>query len=252
MLSTALRAAKAAGKVVMEQYGTAQTLFKGDGFGTGNIVTQADLDSERVIVKIIKEEFPEHNIFAEEEAREDNGSAYTWYIDPIDGTSNFSRNIPLFGISIGLVKDTQPIVGVLFFPALDLLVHAEHGKGAFANDKRVRVSQRALHKALYYGHGYHEGEMLIHKQIIDHVGIVKVVDASSFELAQIALGDAELYILPTSIHDVAAGAVIVREAGGIVSDYQGNPWTTASAGIVASNNVIHSDVIALLRRANLL
>lgn len=249
MLSTALRAATAAGKVVMEQYGTAQTLFKGDGFKTANIVSQADLDSERVIVKIIKEEFPEHNIFAEEEARKNNGSAYTWCIDPIDGTSNFSRNIPLFGISIGLVRDTQPILGVLFFPALDLLVYAEHGKGAFANEKRIRVSQRALHKALYYGHGYHEGEMLIHKQIIDHVGTVKVIDASSFELAQIALGDAELYILPTSVHDVAAGAVIVREAGGIVSDYQGNPWTTSSAGIVASNNVIHSDVIALLQKS---
>ncbi|MBT3408753.1 inositol monophosphatase [Candidatus Woesearchaeota archaeon] len=246
MLDITIEAAKEAGKILMKHYGKIQIEFKGEYFDAASILTQADIDSEKKIVEILRKNFPSHNIFSEEEIQENKGSEYTWYIDPLDGTSNFSRNIPLFGISIGLVKGNQSILGVLYFPALNLLVKAEKGKGAFANGEKISVSNRQLKESLYYSGGYHKGKFQLEKSIGDKVGIVKIIDASSYEFAQIAMGDAELYILDNVLHDVAAGVIIVKEAGGRVTDSDGSEWTVESKDIVASNKVIHDDIIKLL------
>jgi len=247
MLDTTVKAAKEAGKILMKYYGNVQVNYKEGGFSAANIVTKADLESEQKIVEILKEKFPNHNIFSEELIQENNGSEYTWYIDPLDGTSNFTRNIPLFGISIGLIKNNQPILGVLYFPALNLLVKAEENKWAFANDKKIMVSDRELKKSLYYAGGYYQGKLYLNKNISDHIGLLKIIDASSYEFAQIAMGDAELYILDSYPHDVAAWVIIVREAGGMVTDYTGLEWNLKSEGIVASNKIIHNEVINLIQ-----
>lgn len=245
-LDIAIHAAEEAGNILMNYYGHVEMKSKDGAFGGASILTQADIESEKKIVEILKKHVPEHNIFAEEETQEHNNSEYTWYIDPLDGTSNFSRNIPLFGISIGLIKGVESILGVLYFPALDLLVKAEQGKGAFANDKQIHVSQRALKQSLYYSGGYYKGEMQLEQQVADAMGIVKIIDASSYEFAQIAMGDAELYILNSVPHDVVAGVIIVQEAGGKVTDYNNKAWTIDSEKIVASNGVIHDEVIKRL------
>jgi myo-inositol-1(or 4)-monophosphatase len=246
MLDTAIKAAKEAGEILMKYYKNVEINYKGDGFGAANIVTKADIESEKKIVEIIKEKFPNHNIFSEEVIQENNGSEYTWYIDPLDGTSNFTRNIPLFGISIGIIKNNKSILGVLYFPVLDLLLKAEENKWAFANDKKIMVSDRKLKKSLYYAGGYYKGELQLKKTIADHVGLVKVIDASSYEFAQIAMGDAELYVLANVPHDVAAGVIIVKEAGGMVTDYNGLEWNLKSEWIIASNKIIHKEVISLM------
>lgn len=246
MIDIAINAAKEAGKILMKHYGKIQMEFKGEHFDAASILTQADIESEKKIVEILRKNFPNHNIFSEEEIQENNDSKYTWYIDPLDGTSNFSRNIPLFGISIGLTKDNQSILGVLYFPALNLLLRAEKNKGAFANDEKINVSSRELKKSLYYSGGYYKGKLQMEKNISDKVGLVKVIDASSYEFAQIAMGDAELYILANVPHDVAAGVIIVKEAGGKITDYDGSEWDIQSKGIVASNKIIHEEVIKLL------
>lgn len=245
-MDIAINAAKEAGKILMKHYGKIQIEFKGEHFDAASILTQADIESEKKIVEILRKNFPNHNIFSEEEIQENNDSKYTWYIDPLDGTSNFSRNIPLFGISIGLTKDNQSILGVLYFPALNLLLRAEKNKGAFANDEKINVSSRELKKSLYYSGGYYKGKLQMEKNISDKVGLVKVIDASSYEFAQIAMGDAELYILANVPHDVAAGVIIVKEAGGKITDYDGLEWDIQSKGIVASNKIIHEEVIKLL------
>jgi len=247
MLPIAIKAAKEAGKILMKHYNKSQIVYKGEHFDAASILTQADIESEKKIVEILKKNFSDHNIFSEEAVQENKGSEYSWYIDPLDGTSNFARNIPLFGISIGLVKNNRAILGVLYFPALGLLLKAEKNKGAFANGKKITVSNRELKKSLYYSGGYYKGKLQLEKTIGDKVGLVKVIDVSSYEFAQIAMGDAELYILTNILHDVVGGVIIVREAGGKVTDYDGLEWNLQSKGIVASNKVIHDDVVKLLK-----
>ena len=248
MLKTAIKAAKQAGKILMKQYGRVKIKYKSASFDAASIVTQADIESEKKIVEILKKKFPFHNIFSEEKIQENNGSEYTWYIDPLDWTSNFTRKIPLFGISIALARNNQSILGVLYFPLLKLLVYAEKNKGAFANNKKIHVSDRELKKSLYYSWGYYKGEIQLEESIAEQVGLVKIIDASSYEFAQIAMWDAELYILSNVPHDVAAWAIIVREAGGKVTDYDNSERNIQSKGIVASNKTIHNKVINILNK----
>lgn len=244
MINTAISAAQEAGKVIMASYARPiKVTYKGSGCGSTAVLTEADLKAEQVITAILKKRFPNHNFYGEEKTREDNHSDYTWYIDPIDGSACFARKIPLFGISIGLVKNHQAVLGVLFFPALDLLLRAEKGKGAWANDKRIKVSQRPLQEALYYSRSIYKWGRPYESSLARKVGIVKILNTSSFELAQIAMGNAELYICKSVPHDVAAGVTIIKEAGGKVTDYDGSDWQTDSAGAVASNGIIHDEVI---------
>jgi len=230
----------------MDHFGNVSEIYKNDNYDAVSVLTKADTESEKKIIEIISKNFPNHNIHAEESGARQNNSEYTWAIDPLDGTSNFSRNIPLFGISIGLLKNDEAVLGVLYFPALGLLVSAEKDKGAFANDKKIHVSGRSIEQSLYYAGGYHKGVIQMEKNVSDKASLTKIIDASSYEFAQIAMGDAELYVLDNVLYDVAAGVIIVSEAGGKVTDYLGADWTPDSKGIVASNGKIHDEVIKLL------
>lgn len=248
MIEIAKKAATKAGKILMNHFGNVSVTYKDNHYDAVSILTKADTESEKKIIEIISKKFPNHNIHAEESGDKHNNSEYTWVIDPLDGTSNFSRNIPLFGISIGLLKNNEAILGVLYFPAINLMVYAEKGMGAFANGKKINVSDRVIEKSLYYAGGRFKGTSQIENSVVDKVGLVKIIDASSYELAQIAMGDAELYILTNILHDVAAGVIIVSEAGGKITDYLGIDWTPTSKGIVISNGKIHNEVIMLLNK----
>lgn len=249
MLGHAIYAAKGAGKVLLKYYGKVKMSSKDEYFNAASLISDADIKSEKIIVDILKEKFPDHNIYGEEGTSINKDSSYTWVIDPLDGTSNFSRNIPLFGISIGLMKDKDPLLGVLYFPKLDLLVYAEKGKGAYCNEEKISVSKRGVSESLFYNAGPYKGKFSLEEEVVSKIGLLKIVDSSVYELAQIAKGEAELYILESVLHDVLAGVVIVREAGGKVTDKQGNLWTPDSKTIVVSNGVIHEDVLACLNKA---
>jgi len=203
--------------------------------------------TEKIIVRELTSQFPGYGIYAEEEHRSNTDASFVWYVDPLDGTSNFVRNIPLFGISIGLLHHGAPLFGVLYFPALNIMVHAEVGKGAYANNKKISVSKRGLSTALYYANG-DDTHSVMNVAISRECGVIKTVGASSFELAQLAMGDAELYIRPNSPHDVVAGIAIIEEAGGKVTDERGDPWTLESSVVIASNGVTHDDVLSVLER----
>lgn len=247
---TAVMAAKEAGKILMDYFGNVTAEFKDSNFDIGSIVTKADRESEHCIVAIIKNNFPDHGIYGEEYTEENTSAEYVWYIDPLDGTSNFVRNISLFGISVGIVRNGQPICGVLYFPALDLLVEAERGKGAFANGKKITVSTRPLAQALYYSGGKYKDKLQLQSGIADACGLVKIIDASSYEFAQIAMGDAEIYYLDNIPHDVVAGICIVREAGGIVTDGKGGEWQLSSKDILATTPAIHGELLPIIRGKN--
>ena len=236
----------------MRHYPNVSVRFKEEGFDVGSVVTDADMESERKIIDILSENFPEHAIYGEETGMRGEEGEYTWYIDPLDGTSNFTRHIPLWGISIGLVKNGEPVLGVLKFPALDILVFAEKGKGCSANGKTGQVSPRPIEKSLYYSGGKFGGKgMQFKKTLAEKSGFVKIIDASSYELAQIAMGEAEIYYLANVPHDVVAGISIVRESGGMVTDGEGNPWRIDSRDILATNGVCHADALAALHEREL-
>lgn len=244
--AVAITAAQEGGKVLMKYFGNVVTEFKDDRFDAGSIITKADRESEDKVVAIIKSEFPEHGIYGEEGTNYQLDADYVWYIDPLDGTSNFVRNIPLFGVSVGIVHKGQPVCGVLYFPALNLLVEAELGRGAFANGKKIAVSNRPLAQALYHAGGKYKGVFDQHMGISTACGLIKIISASSWELAQIAMGDAEIYFLNNAPHDVVAGICIVREAGGVVTDGKGKEWKLDSEEILATTPTIVGEVVSIL------
>ena len=141
----AIKAAMEAGKI-LEKYFETEILkeFKEDT----SIVTEADRESEGVIKKIISENFPDHSILGEETGMTKNTGANTWCVDPVDGTRNFANGIPFFAISIALLDEHEPMVGVVYNPASKSLFYAEKGKGAYLNDKKIHVSQDPANKAL--------------------------------------------------------------------------------------------------------
>lgn len=240
----AVNAAKEAGNIVMTYYNKDIKIdLKNSVYDVVSLVTEVDIKSEEKIVSILRDKFPNHGIYGEESMGVNMDSDYVWYIDPLDGTSNFTRNIPLFGISIGLVYKGKPVVGVLYFPALDILLSAEDGKGCLVNNKPAKVSGRQLSESLYYSGGKFKGETQINLQIAEKCGLVKIIDASSYEFAQIAMGDAEIYYLANVPHDVIAGICIVREAGGKITDGLGDPWSINSKTILATNGLVHKETV---------
>ena len=165
---------------------------------------------------------------------------------PFIVTSNFIRNIPLFGISIGLVEGGVPVFGILYFPALDKLFLAEKDGGAFMNGKKIHVSDRSIDESLYMAGGLFRGGQQLHSELAQNVGIIKIIDSSSHTLAHIACGDAEIYYLANVPHDVVAGVCIVREAGGMITDGLGGEWNLKSDKILVTNKKIHEDVLGII------
>ena len=234
---------RAAGEIVLSYVAQARSLSRREKPGAG-FVTKADIESEQFLIKNLSKVLPEADFYAEESGVSGNGE-YRWVIDPLDGTSNFVRNIPLFGISIGLTHHGKPIMGVLNFPALGMLVYAERGKGAYADGKSIAVSDRSIQTSLFHASGdeaWSRTRDILHEKC----GLLKVLGSSSYEFAHIAMGDAELYIRENSPHDVVAGIAILEEAGGKITDERGNPWTLESSVVIASNGMIHDDVLGLL------
>jgi len=245
MLDTVINITKEAGDIVMSYYGTAEARQKGAVYSAKSLVTEADIQSEKKIVERLQKYFPDYGIYAEEEHKINVQAPFVWYVDPLDGTSNFVRNIPLFGVSIGLTHHGKPIMGVLNFPALGILIYAERGRGAYSDGKRITVSDRSIHTSLFHASG-DEARSRTRDILHEKCGLLKVLGSTSYEFAHIAMGNAELYIRENSPHDVVAGIVILEEAGGKITDERGNPWTLESSVVIASNGVIHDDVLSLL------
>lgn len=239
-----------AGKMVSDLYlARRQTTFKIGLDGRPSTITEADEKSEAHLSHAIQQRFPDHGIYGEEGTNIGLRRDFVWYLDPLDGTTNFWRHIPLFGISVGLTYKKKPILGVLYFPALDLILSAHADSKTMANGQEVRVSDRNIEKSLYYVSCQEARDGLFFPSIGKTVGWVKAIDASSYEFAQLAMGDAEIYTFPKkSPQDMVAGAIIVERAGGQVTDEKNQPWTTDSSMIVATNGQIHQQVLELLNQ----
>lgn len=247
-LQVAKEAAIEAGKIVKGYYQSKLTLH-GKGH-VNNFATQADLESEAKVIEIIKANFPDHNIIAEESGTQDNGSEYSWAIDPIDGTIPFVDGLPFFGISIGLLKNDQPFLGVINMVAKDELFWAEEGKGAFKNGKKIqtrkenRLEMSTL--ALEWGHSARQWRIEKHFiPIIENVRYAYVFGSAVQSLTAIAEGKLDGSLIRAYVWDFAAGAILVKEAGGKFTDPKGDKpdFTAEKIQLICSNGLIHDQLV---------
>lgn len=245
-LQLAIKAAKAAGEVIKAEYGKVQTIEDKED-GAKGIVTNVDKESEEAILKILQSK-SNYAIFSEETGNIE-GSNELWVIDPIDGTTNFSRNVPLFCLSIGLIRKNKIELGVIYNPVLDELYFAEKGKGAFLNEKRIYISTQQTLKGsvMFINNGYaledKEKYVEVSKRLIPYSSLRKF-GSTAFELCYVAKGSADAFISSgDELYDYAAGLIIVEEAGGKVTDWKGKGWNNTNSFILASNGKIHQELL---------
>ena len=226
-----------------------------------NLVTEYDLASEQIIINHIKSIFPNHSFLSEEAGlKQSDLSDIQWIIDPLDGTVNFSHGIPLFSVSIAAVQQQNILCGVVYAPMTDELFYAEAGKGAFLNNQPIAVSDATslLDAILVTGFPYnvHEnpGNCIGHFSQFAHLGIpIRRLGSAAIDLAYIASGRFdgfwEVLLQPW---DIAAGTLIVREAGGSVIDYQGNQLNVLQTGsLIATNGKLDSEILSNLALADI-
>jgi myo-inositol-1(or 4)-monophosphatase len=253
MLDKIIYIAEKTGKILAENL---QKPVHVDYKGTVDLVTEMDLLSEKMITDYLKENFPEHNIISEEGTGSEHGSEYVWYIDPLDGTTNYAHHVPWFAVSIALVKNGSPVAGVVHNPATGEMFSAQLGMGAFKNGSPIKVSDRTelLKCLLCTGFPYKIHERydrvvsLFHKFVTDCQGIRRF-GAAALDLAFVAAGIYDGYweegLKPW---DTAAGILLVTEAGGKISDYSGSEYKIGSDTIVASNGKIHETMTGVIAR----
>jgi myo-inositol-1(or 4)-monophosphatase len=222
--------------------------------GIRDPVTEADLASERHIVTALRERCPEMAIFAEEETRDELGDGPTWYVDPLDGTVNFSQCLPFFAVSIALYVGGEPLVGVVHAPRLGETFAASAGGGTTLNGQPVRVSAKTalIDSVLATGFAYRRHELeddnVGHFQdfVLDVRGMRRAGSAA-LDLAYTAAGRLDGYWEPhLNAFDVAAGALLVREAGGLVTDMQGGSAWLHGGSIAAGPGPIHEMLLERL------
>lgn len=250
--SVAVETALAAGRLLRERLGQVQEIrFK----GTVNLVTEVDEASERLIVERIRAAFPEHAILSEEGGVSSSAqdARYLWVVDPLDGTTNYAHGYPLFAVSIALVVDGTPELGVVYQPVLDELFLAERGAGAYLNGRRIQVSDQEtmIMALLATGFPY---DLERRKRALAHFGRFTTITrairrdgSAALDLCYVAAGRFDGFWEPElAPWDTAAGALIVREAGGVVTDYAGRPLTLDSTSCVASNGRLHQQILDVL------
>lgn len=219
------------------------------------IVTEADKAAERLCLKKIFRKFPESSMIAEESGEYRSGSDLCWVVDPLDGTSNYAHGFPWFSVSIGLYREGRPAVGVVYHPVLKETFYAEAGRGAFLNGKRIRVSKTSrmqealLSTGFYYSRGTQLKEEIGVFGRMNEVALgVRRPGSAALDLAFVAAGRFDgFWESGLSPWDVAAGFLIVEEAGGKVTDYRGRKTTMHGKQVVASNGKVHGRMLKLVK-----
>jgi myo-inositol-1(or 4)-monophosphatase len=220
-----------------------------------DLVTAADRASEKLIVERITAAFPDHSIVAEEGGGQEGSSEYRWYVDPLDGTTNFAHAFPVYNVSIGIEKAGELVAGVVYDPTRDELFSAERGSGAYLNGEQIRVSSvRKLDDALVATgfpsrrrhqnvnvHFYYQLAMLTHG--------VRRAGAAAIDLCYVGCGRIDAFWeFGLNPWDMAAGVVILEEAGGRSSEMTGKPLNIRSPHILTSNGVLHAEIEELFAR----
>jgi myo-inositol-1(or 4)-monophosphatase len=244
-----LKAAHAAGEIIQKYFhGNFQVQNKDT---INNLVTEVDTLAETKIIEVIKTHFPDHSIISEEAGEMNMASPYRWVIDPIDGTVNFAHGIPICCVSIGLCYYEQPILGAVYNPLMNELFFAEKDKGACLNDRRISVSQKSDFRTacLVTGFPYKWPDRGIHpikvfERMIMQGLPVRRLGSAAIDLCWVACGRFDgFWEYNLNPWDIAAGYLIVQEAGGKITNFDGNPYTIYDKETLATNGYIHDDML---------
>ena len=252
LIDVAITAAKKGGEAILKYY---ETSVRREVKADKSFVTAADKDAETAILNEIQTHFPGHGILSEESEEQKSTSPYSWVIDPLDGTANFVNGIPLFAVSIAVLKDGQPVAGVVYQPVGDSLYAAEKGKGLTWKGKSVRVSDGGTeHAMISFGPAKNEKERL-NKMLGNAEQFVKskrYLGCTALELAFVARGGTEGFVcIGLNKWDYAAGVLLVLEGGGMVTDFKGEPWRFGSSDyFLASNGKVHDALLELVTNAS--
>jgi myo-inositol-1(or 4)-monophosphatase len=260
MEKTIRKALQEAGKILMSYFGKISEYTVKES--QSSIVTKADIESEKKIIEIILEEFPDHNTLGEETGYQNKNSAFTWVIDPLDGTSNFAAGIPWFGVIICVLKNSVPVMAGCFLPVQNEIYFAEKGKGAFRNGEKIKVSSETELKNILAAYsldysdepGKTEREAKLIHQVVSRIRNLRSTNCL-IDFCYTADGKLGACMNQTTkIWDIAGPGLIIEEAGGKVTDIQGNHFNfkmdktnyNRNFTIVGSNKILHSELIKIL------
>jgi myo-inositol-1(or 4)-monophosphatase len=250
MLKNVLLQATAAGAQVVKEYFDRPFIISNKE-GINNLVTEADHASERVIIDVIRKNFPDHSILSEEVGEITMDSKYKWIIDPIDGTVNFANGIPICCVSIAVELEGRMVLGAVYNPFMNEFFVAEKGKGSTLNDKKIHVSEKTevLKSCLVTGFPYTyldhpNGPLEVFARLIRQGVPVRRLGSAAIDLCWVAAGRFDgFYEHKLAAWDSSAGFLIVEEAGGRVTDYDGNPYSPYQPHILATNGKIHDELL---------
>ena len=257
LLNVMVKAAQKAARSLKRDFGEVERL-QVSLKGPGNFVTAADRRAEEILREELARARPGYGFLGEEGGRhEGSDKTHCWIVDPLDGTTNFLHGIPQFAISIGLERDGTVVAGMIYNPVTDELYTAERGSGAFLNDRRLRVAARQRLADAVVGCGLpHHGRGGLaefrHELALvqDRVAGLRRFGAAALDLAWVASGRLDAFWERNlSPWDMAAGILIVREAGGFVTDLDGDEAMFAKGHIIAGNDTIHRDLLRILKEA---
>jgi myo-inositol-1(or 4)-monophosphatase len=220
--------------------------YKGDA----DLVTEADRSSEKLILERIRAHWPSHEVVGEEGARIETGSNYRWYVDPLDGTTNFAHGFPVFCVSLGLAFRDKREAAVVYDPTRDELFAAERSRGAFLNGRKIEVSKtpklaQSLVATGFPSHKRHENpNIYFYHQLTLRTHGVRRAGSAALDLASVACGRFDgFWEFNLNAWDTAAGILIVEEAGGKVTGLQGRELAITDRDVVATNGLIHSELL---------
>ncbi len=238
-LDVSIEAAQRAGEIIRQRFQTDKEVrFK----GRADIVTDVDLAAERVILDLVREEFPQFSILSEESSPVETGSPFTWVVDPIDGTRNFAEGIPHFCVVVALARGSETVMGVTYDPIKDETFTAQVGRGAFLNGERIAVSERQEIPdcVISFDLGYYDEKAATALDMIRSLWpgfqTMRLLGSSALGMAYAAAGRVDLYFHHSlSPWDSAAGLLLAREAGGNVVDRQGNDANLFTPSVIVSS-----------------
>lgn len=249
-LEVAVKAAKEAGEKLEEHFETVLELHEKED---KSFVTKADLDAEKIIVEAIQKEFPNHQILSEEAGLIGKKSENVWILDPLDGTNNFTRGIPIFATSIALTYKKETIMSVVYNSITNTLFTAEKSKGAFWKGEKIEVSDvsKVSDCTLSFSRGRDSESRAKMLTLFDKVYPVinspRVLSSAALELAYVASGRLDAFIIQgINIWDFLGGLLLVKEAGGKITTLAGKNWDLESSQLLVTNGKIHEELLEIL------
>ena len=258
LLNVMIKAARLAGRNLKRDFGEVEKL-QVSLKGPANFVTAADRKAEQVVREELAKARPGYGFLGEEGGMVAGpDKTHTWIVDPLDGTSNFLHGIPQFAVSIALQRDDTIVAGLVYNPATDELFTAERGKGAFLNDQRLRVAARRRLADSVVGCGlphFGRGDLALSRNelsvVQERVAGLRRFGAAALDLAWVAAGRLDAY-WERDLHpwDLAAGLLLVREAGGFVTDLDGGEAMLSKGHVIAGNEATHPELLALIKQAD--